>query len=466
MFDVAVLGGGPAGIAAALAAARAGARTALVERYGFLGGMSTAALVYPWMTFHTESGRQVIRGIAQEIVDRLAARGASPGHLRDTIGFVHTVTPFDPEVYKVLAHEMLREAGVRVLLHAWADDVETSGGRIRRLTLRGKSGPVTLEARMYVDATGDGDIAFRAGAPWEQGDREGRVQPMTMKFRMRGVDVGEIKAYMKRHPEEFYGRSLIPELDRLPLTGVMGFYSIWKRAALPIPREGLLFFIGPRGDEALINVSRVSGLDPTRMEDLTEAELEGRRQALMLERFLREFVPGFRHAALAQVGTQIGVRETRRIRGLYMLSGEDVLSGRRFADCIARSGYPIDIHDPSGAGVTTGMIRGGGAYDIPYRSLVPLGVENLLLAGRCISATHEAQATARLTPSCMAVGQAAGAAAAIAAREGLAAAEVPIHRLQRLLLSQGAELGLDGEEGIGEAPDGKTERDGTEQAEK
>ncbi|AGA57405.1 Pyridine nucleotide-disulfide oxidoreductase [Thermobacillus composti KWC4] len=447
MHDVAVLGGGPAGIAAAIAAARGGAKTVLVERYGFLGGMSTAALVYPWMTFHTETGRQVIRGIAQEIVDRLIERNASPGHLRDTIGFTYSLTPFDPEVYKVLAHEMLKEAGVDLLLHTWADDVLVRNGRIEHVTLRGKSGPLKLQARMFVDATGDGDIAYRAGAPWEQGNREGRVQPMTMKFRMRGVNVDEIKDYMKRHPEEFYERSLISELDRLPLTGVMGFYSIWKRAGLPIAREGLLFFIGPRGDEALINVSRVPGLDPTKAEQLTEAELEGRRQALMLERFFRESVPGFRHAVLAQVGTQIGVRETRRIRGLYMLNGEDVLSGRRFDDCIARSGYPIDIHNPSGGGVTTGMIRDGGAYDIPYRSIVPLGVENLLLAGRCISATHEAQATARLTPSCMAVGQASGAAAAIAAAGGFAAGEVPMDKLQQKLLSDGAELGLDEEGG-------------------
>jgi hypothetical protein len=359
---------------------------------------------------------------------------------------VYSLTPFEPEVYKVVAHEMLKEAGVHLLLHTWADDVVARGGRIELVTVRNKSGSMALRARMFIDATGDGDIAYLAGAPWELGNREGRVQPMTMKFRMRGVNVEEIKDYMKRHPEEFYERSLISELDRLPLTGVMGFYSIWKRASLPIPREGLLFFIGPREDEALINVSRVSGLDPTRAEQLTEAELEGRRQALMLERFFRESVPGFRHATLAQVGTQIGVREARRIRGRYMLNGEDVLSGRRFEDCIARSGYPIDIHNPSGGGVTTGLIRNGGAYDIPYRSIVPMGVDNLLLAGRCISATHEAQATARLTPSCMAVGQAAGTAAAIAARLGVAAGEVPIGELKQKLLTDGADLGLDEEE--------------------
>lgn len=443
MFDVAVMGGGPAGIAAAIAAARNGARTVLVERYGFLGGMSAAAMVYPWMTFHTGTGEQVIRGIAQEIVDRLRERGASPGHLRDTIGFVHTLTPFHPEAFKVLAHEMLREAGVRLLLHTWAGEVRMEGGRIRHVVLHNKSGTISLEANMYVDATGDGDIAARAGAPWEQGDREGRVQPATMKFRMRGVDSAKIRDYMRRHPEDFYERSLVAELDRLPLTGVMGYYSIWKKAALPIPREGLLFFTGPGEDEVLVNVSRVPVADPTDPGQLAEAELEGRRQVFMLERFFRQFVPGFENARVSQIAAQIGIRETRRIRGLYMLTGEDVLEGRRFDDCIARSGYPIDIHDPKGDGVTTRMIRDGGAYDIPYRSIVPLGVGNLLLAGRCMSVTHEAQATVRLTPSCMAVGQAAGTAAAMAAAGGLDAAEVPIRDLKRRLLAGRVELGLE-----------------------
>lgn len=443
MYDVAVLGGGPAGIAAAIAAARHGARTVLVERYGFLGGMSTVALVYPWMTFHTQTGEQVIRGIAQEIVDRLRERNASPGHLRDTIGFVHTVTPFHPEVYKVLAHEMLKEAGVHLLLHTWAGEVQTRDGRIERVMLHNKSGVMPLTSRVFIDATGDGDIAVQAGAPWEQGNREGRVQPMTMKFRMRGVSLEKIRDYMRRHPEEFYERSLISELDRLPLTGVMGFYSIWKEASLPIAREGVLFFVGPHEDEVLVNVSRVFGLDPTRAEQLTEAELEGRRQVLMLERFLRQSVPGFAEARISQVGSQIGVRETRRILGHYVLSGEDVLGGRRFDDCIARSGYPIDIHNPAGSGVTVGMIRGGGAYDIPYRAIVPQGVHNLLLAGRCISTTHEAQATTRLTPSCMAIGQAAGTAAAMAAAKGKEVGEIPIRELQQRLLLDQAELGLD-----------------------
>lgn len=442
VYDVAVLGGGPAGIAAAISAARNGARTILVERYGFLGGMSTVALVYPWMTFHASSGEQVIRGIAQEIVDRLAARGASPGHLRDTVGFTHTLTPYHPEVYKVVAFDMLREAGADVLLHSSAVQVKTEDKRISEVVIFNKSGFRSIRAKTYIDATGDGDIAFRAGAPWEQGNEEHLVQPMTMKFRMKGVDLEAVKRYMQANPDQFYKKSLIAELDTLPLTGVMGFYSKWEAADLQIPRDGVLFFAGPHPDEVLVNVSRISGLDPTDAEDLTKAEMEGRRQVLKLEQFFRESIPGFENAVVSAVGTQIGVRETRRIIGHYVLNGLDVLDGRRFDDVVARSGYPIDIHDPRGKGVTANFIREGGAYDIPYRSIVPLGVDNLLLAGRCISTTHEAQATTRLTPSCMALGQAAGAAAAIAASEGLAAIDVPVRELQERLLKGGAELGM------------------------
>ncbi len=441
-YDVAVLGGGPAGIAAAISAARNGAKTILIERYGFLGGMSTAAMVYPWMTFHSAVGEQVIKGFAQELVDRLMALDASPGHLRDTIGFTHTLTPYKPEVYKVLACEMLEEAGVDLLLHTSVIDVKAEAERINSLILYSKSGITTLQAAVYVDATGDGDIAYMAGAPWEQGNDDHKVQPMTMKFRMKGVDLNKVKQYMQNNPSEFYEKSLIADLDELPLTGVMGFFKQWKEANLPIPREGILFFSGPNDDEVLVNVSRVSGLDPTKSEDLTKAEVEGRKQVLQLESFFQTYIPGFERAVVSAVGTQIGVRETRRIIGHYVLNGFDVLDGKRFEDVIARSGYPIDIHNPEGKGVTANFIREGGAYDIPFRSIVPQKVSNLLLAGRCISTTHEAQATTRLTPSCMAIGQAAGTAAALAAHNKCAAIDVPVKELQARLIADHAELGL------------------------
>lgn len=442
-YDVAVLGGGPAGITAALAAARNGANTILVERYGFLGGMSTLALVYPWMTFHSAAGEQVIYGYAQEIVDHLIKRGASPGHLRDTIGFVHTLTPYDAEVYKVLAFELLEEAGVDILLHSVVTEVKTDGRRITNVGVHHKGGHSNIEAAVFIDATGDGDVAYLAGAAYEQGNHEQKVQPMTMKFRMKGVRLDTVKQYMKDHPDQFYEKSLIDELDELPLTGVMGFFERWQQADLDIPREGVLFFAGPGEDEVLVNVSRVSGLDPTKVKQLSRGEIEGRKQVHKLVAFFRSSIPGFENAVLADTGTQIGVRETRRIIGEYILNGEDVLSARKFDDVIARSGYPIDIHNPEGKGITANFIKEGGAYEIPYRSIVPRDMPNLLLAGRCISTTHEAQATTRLTPSCMALGQAAGTAAAIAAEGKYTVQAVPIRELQQKLQEGNARLPLD-----------------------
>ncbi|GGH63530.1 hypothetical protein GCM10008014_41030 [Paenibacillus silvae] len=439
--DVVVVGGGPAGIAAAIAAGRQGARVVLVERYGFVGGMSTAAMVYPWMTFHTEQGEQVIRGIAQEIVDRLQACGGSPGHLRDTVGFVHTVTPYDPAVYQVVAAEMLKEAGVRLLLHSFVDGVAVADDRIEAVRVTSKSGQLELQANVFVDASGDADVAYLAGAAVAQGrDTDSQSQPMTMKFRMRGVNLERVKQYMQEHPEDFYEKTPFAELDTIPLTGVSGFYSHWKKAAVPIQRDQVLFFTGPAEDEVLINCTRVQGLNATDVMDLTLAEQEGRKQVLLIAEFLRRDVPGFERASISAVAPQIGIRESRRVIGHYSLTQEDVVTGRKFNDVIARSGYPVDIHDPSGQGVTAAFIQSDGAYDIPYRCLLSQNISNLLAAGRCISTTHEAHATTRLTPSCMATGEAAGTAAALAVKLKLAPAMLPISLLQTELRRSGAAI--------------------------
>nr|WP_028552406.1 FAD-dependent oxidoreductase [Paenibacillus sp. UNC451MF] len=439
--DIVVVGGGPAGVNAAIAAGRSGVKTVLIEKYGFIGGMSTAALVYPWMTFHTIDGKQVIKGIAQEIIDRLMELNASPGHVRDTVGFVHTITPYHPEIYKVLALDMLKESGVKLLLHSFVDHVETSDGRIHSVQLTSKSGRIEVRGKIYIDTTGDADIAYLAGAPCIQGrDVDRLTQPMTMKFRMRGVDLARVKQYMMEHPDEFYKKTPFEELPQLHLSGVLGYYKHWKAANLPINRDQVLFFTGPADDEVLVNTTRVQGLDGTNVEDLTEAEELGRKQVLAVADFMRSSLPGFEKASISSVGTQIGIRETRRIDGLYALQVDDVVQGRRFDDVIARSGYPIDIHDPSGKGVTAAWVHGDGAYDIPYRCLLPKRVHNLLTGGRCISTTHEALATTRLTPSCMATGQAAGSAAGLAVKHNEVPADIDVAELQRTLEEDGALL--------------------------
>ncbi|MDF2937040.1 MAG: dependent oxidoreductase [Paenibacillaceae bacterium] len=437
--DVVVAGGGPAGLAAAIAAGREGASVILVERYGFVGGMSTAASVYPWMTFHTAGGEQVIRGLAQEIVTRLMERGGSPGHLRDTIGFTYSVTPYDAEIFKVLAYDMLKEAGVKLLAHSFVDGVRTDERRIEALDVTGKSGRLLVAGKQFIDTTGDADLASLAGASVQKGRQEdGRTQPMTMKFRMRGVDIGAVREAIRANPDNFYHKTLFSELDSLPLTAVSGFYAEWKAGKVPINRDQVLFFTGPAEDEVLVNCTRVQGLDPTNVEELTQAEDEGRRQVLLMAEFLRKHIPGFAKASISSVGAQIGIRESRRIDGRYCLSIEDVVSGRRFEDCIARSGYPVDLHDPSGKGVASAFIEGGGAYDIPYRCLITKEFDNLLAGGRCISTSHEALATTRLTPSCMATGEAAGRAAALASATGTAVDQINVAKLQEQLRRAGA----------------------------
>lgn len=243
--QVIVCGGGPSGITAALAAARNGAHTLLIEQFGFAGGASTNALVYPWMSFHDLRGNQVVAGIAQEIVSALQERGGSPGHVRDTIGFVRTITPFDPEIYKCLLDEMLSDAGVETFYHSRLAGVEVGTGRIQAIRVLSPSGISEFSADIYIDATGDGDLAAMAGNPFVMGRKiDGLTQPMTMNFVLGGVDLEEVKAYIIAHPQEFHSDTPFNELDQLPLTGVSGFLSIGQRTVRN-PYPGTAFSFSP-----------------------------------------------------------------------------------------------------------------------------------------------------------------------------------------------------------------------------
>ncbi len=442
-FDVLVVGGGNAGCAAALAAARHGARTLLVERYGFLGGTATAAMVGPWMTFHSGEKR-IVGGIAQEMVERLMAKGASPGHLPDSSDYVATITPFDPEVHKALLFEMMREAGVELLLHAYFLSAELAEKSVTGAEFATIGGTRRYRASVVVDATADALVADSAGVPTQQGDERGRVQPATLIFRISHVDLTELAAYLREHPEELR-TSLSPSQITAPaLTAVAGLHSLWKQARedglVHVPRELVSFFISPYPDEVTVNMTRVVDVDPLDPDDLTRAEIESRLQAMELFEFFRDRVPGFRNARIAATGTQVGIRESRRIVGRYTLTRDDVLQGRRFEDAVARSAYPIDLHNPSGSGTTTHRLAPGDSYEIPYRCLLPVNREQLLVAGRCISTTHEALASTRLTPTVMTLGQAAGTAAALACERRALAGAVDVGELRALLVRDGVPL--------------------------
>ena len=438
-----VVGGGNAGCAAAIAAARHGARTLLVERYGFLGGTATASMVGPWMTFHSGDDR-IVGGIAQEIVERLMRKGASPGHIHDSSDYVATITPFDPEVHKALLFEMMREAGVNLLLHAYVLSTRVEGDTVRGAGFATVGGIRDYAGRVVIDATADAIVAASAGVPTQQGDERGRVQPASLMFRLSHVDLNELAAYVRARPEQMRTSLKTAERTAPALTAVAGLYELWERArregVVDVPREVVSFFVSPYPDEVTVNMTRVTNIDPLDPDDLTRAEIEARLQVMQLFDFFRARVPGFKNARLAATGAQVGIRESRRIVGRYTLTAQDVLEARQFDDAIARSAYPIDIHNPSGTGTTTRRLAPGESYEIPYRCLVPVDREQLLVAGRCISTTHEALASTRLTPTVMTLGQAAGTAAALACARGVRVGDVDTADLRARLTADGVDL--------------------------
>jgi len=443
--EVLVIGGGPAGLGAAYGAARAGAHVILVERYGFLGGNATAALVMPFVSYHTQvphreepgaeilyptdhgPGSPVIAGPLAELVMRLVkAGGAVPPSLKTG----YTV-PFDPEVFKFVATEMLDEAGVRFLFHSFAGDI-FSDDDAWAVVFETKSGPVVIRAQVVIDCTGDGDIASRAGASCEIGRAlDGLVQPMTLYFRMTDMEKDVFEAYVKKHPDQW--------------KGVHGLWDLIEAAErsgdLDLPREDMLFFGTPHEKEVAINSTRVIKVLGTDVWDLTYAEIRSRRQMRMIAAFLKKYVPGFEKAYAVQSGTQVGVRETRRVVGGYRLTSDDILHAHKFEDVIARGTYPIDMHNPEGKGTVLVFLPPGESYDIPLRCLQPKDVDNLLVAGRCISGTHEAHSSYRAMSICMATGHAAGSCAAVAVKNNLTTLSVRYQDVQDELIRQGASLG-------------------------
>lgn len=443
--DLVVIGGGPSGVMAALAAARMGVTVRLVEQYGCLGGGLTVMGVHPMMTFHNRAGRQLIGGLAQELVDRLVAMGASPGHIPDSIMYNSTLTPFDSEALKGVLDDMVTEAGVEVLFHTMLVDAVRTGGRLSAVTVANRAGVSRIEANAFIDATGDADLAAKAGVPCFLGRGDGVWQPMTLNFKMAGVDMARVRSFAHAHPEEFWFKEG-PEqglavLDRTPRVSLGGYRLIWQaakaRGEADVPREDILFFETATPGVVVVNASRVQGLDPTDPMDLSRAEMAGRRQVRQIVRFLKTHASGFEQAFLTDTPAQIGVREGRHPQGLHVLTAEDLVGEERFPDPVLQAGYPIDIHSPKpGMESRNRFMRADAAYQVPMRSLLVAEPGNLVLAGRAISATHEAAAAIRVTPIAMALGQAAGCLAGLGVKMGTDAASVPYDRLREQLIGQ------------------------------
>ncbi|MCP4396691.1 MAG: FAD-dependent oxidoreductase [bacterium] len=446
-YDVLVIGGGISGTMAAMAACRNGATTLLIEQYGFLGGMLTTAGVGPMMTFHA-GDKQVIQGITGELIDRLVAKGKSPGHIADTTGYTYSVTPFDAEGMKHELELMLLESGGRLLYHTMLADVTVEGDRLKHITVCNKAGLSELTARVFVDATGDADLSAWAGVECLSGEEIAPVfQPMTMNMKMAPVNIDKIAAYMKACPDEFprhRDKRTLSSLHDAPRASIAGFVKTFDQAKrqgkITFQREDILFFETNNPGEVIMNTTRIHQLDPTNPWELTQAEIEGRKQVRELEQFLRRSVPGFEDAILLSSGPQVGARSSRQIQGLYTLTKEDVLTGRTFEDVVAHNGYPIDIHSPKGTGTQSEFLPWGEFYSIPYRCFINDRICNLITVGRCISATFEAQAALRTTPGIGAIGHAGGVAASLAARQNIPFTLVDVREIQQILLQQHAYL--------------------------
>lgn len=430
-FDVVVLGGGPSGIAAAIAAARGGCRTLLVEAYGFLGGMGTAAGVTNFCGLHANVHgeiRQVVHGVADELLDRLRAIGGlNEPHL--LFGGKAAAQAYDNAALKLAADQAVVASGARLLFHALAVGVVMDGpSRIDALLVETKSGRGALRARLFIDCSGDGDLSAHAGVPFEKGrDGDAMMYPSTM-FRVNGVDparagdawnrIGALMAQAEARGRRFPRRAPIVRPQKNPVE--------W--------RANVTQLANPDG----------SPVDGTDAWQLSAAELEGRRQIHEFMGFLRESVPGFESAYLLEIAPQVGIRETRRIEGELRLSEDDVLGCASFPDTVGVNGWMVEEHVAGGVSFRFPDIpRVRGFNHLPWRMLLPRGVDNLLVAGRCASMTHGGQSAARVSGACFVMGQAAGTGAALACQAGLTPRALPVDRLQARLEAAGAWLGRD-----------------------
>ncbi len=410
--DVVVIGGGPGGLCAAIAAAEEGAEVLLIERYGFLGGMATAGLVNPFMSYFAGE-EQINVGLFQRLIEELQARGGWTARPKAR-------NAFDPRIMRFACDAMVQEAGVRLQLHSFLVDAIADEGTVGSGIIASKSGLERVRASVFVDASGDGDLAARAGAEFEKGRPEdGLSQPMTLCFRMVGVDEDAMPS-----------RNTINEL-----------YDEAKAAGdIDNPRENVLFFYTPREGEIHFNTTRIVKHDATDAASMTEVEFIARRQVEETAAFLRAKVAGFENAYVSEIAPQTGVRESRRITGDYALTEDDVLTARKFPDGIARGSYPIDIHNPAGTGTVIKKVPPGEAYDIPYRCLCPKGLQNLLIAGRPISSDHAAHSSHRVMPIAACNGEAAGVAAAICVRDACDIRAVDTDELRMILKGRGASI--------------------------
>jgi hypothetical protein len=442
--DVVVVGGGPAGLVAALAAKRVGADVLLVERHGYLGGLLTGGFV-------TKPQAPVVGGIPEELFARARQLGGARGNIRYRLRdgtYTYFMSPIDPETMKRVAFESVDAAGVQLLLHSLVVDAVTERGAVKGVLVENKSGRQAILADVIIDASGDADVAARAGAPYVVGRRsDGVAQPMTMMFRMGRVDVDQLVQYAKTHVDDFtftYYPNVaegIPDASQCLNIVLEGFIRLQEQAAAKggyePPRIGFNVKTGVGPGDVFVNATRITEGTGTNVQDLTDAEVRVRAQVHACVAFLKTYVPGFADAYLLDTPPEIGVRESRRILGEYTLTLDDIVQRRSFDDVVAKGYGVIDIHEPGGKNLRFDAVE---EYQIPYRCLLPQRIDNLIVAGRCVSCDHDVLGTLRTIPACMYTGQAAGVAAALAAQAHTSPRDLNVNSLQQALLHQKAVL--------------------------
>jgi FAD-dependent oxidoreductase family protein len=421
--DALVIGGGPAGVGAALAAARNGAETLVVEQFNCLGGVATAGGHGYIATYHErETGRRIVGGIADEIANRVSEDGFG---IRNGASI-----SFEVEGLKRLLDQMAEDSGVDLLYHTFFSDTVVENGAVTGVVVQNKNGRQVIRAKRVVDCTGDGDVAFRAGCPYEVGrPSDSKCQPVTLMFTIGGVDWDKASAWRTDYEMTETWEDAQRNGDMRPFQKtIMGWW--WTPT---------------RPDQVGVNFTHVIYIDSTKAEDLSKATVEARKQAYETIEVYRKYVPGMEKCYMVSTPNTIGIRESRRIMGDYVLTEDDVRSQREFADNICYGSFFVDIHCIDGPGMdpTVWIPPKGFKYHIPYRILVPRGVDNLLTAGRCVSCTHVALGSIRVMAPCIGMGEAAGTAVALSLKDGVTPRQLNVELLQRQLRKKGGILSVE-----------------------
>jgi hypothetical protein len=446
--DVAVIGSGPGGISAAVAAAREGAQVVLVERLGYLGGQLGSGL--PFLAFLDMRQRQVVGGLAQKMVDDLDKLGATAGHQYCPLHLSSTTV--NQFYTRIICFQWAKDLGIQLLMHCELSGADVSGGRLRSVTVTGKGKAFEIEAKVFIDGTGDGDLGFISGASFEIGqEKTGFLQPPTLMFNLSGVNFDRFTDYLSAHPEELPYGLWLPHLKpgydgaffkKNPGHIFLGLHGLLKRlragGECPVNRDTIIYIRQPIPGTVAVNTIRILNFDGSNIHDLSRGEMEAHLQIIPLVELFRKHVPGFEEAYLSSINPGIGVRESRRIMGIKKLTGEAVSAGLVPDDSIGLFSYFIDIHQGDGTETYTKAVEE--PYGVPYGCTVSKDIDGLMMTGRCISTDAIALGSSRIMTLCMAIGEGAGIGAALAVKNNISPAAIDVRNLRQILLRRGAIL--------------------------